>query len=144
MSLLSLRLSSRLFPSTVRAYSNVRDGAGAFGKKEKAAEDKYVREHDKELTKHLAADLASKKTAAPAKKKPSTTLESKPKSKQPKSGVDPLMQSSVSSTYGGAARSGGGKIGEREAAMEDKVRATPSIYKFNVLTVQCKLVCLRA
>ncbi|KAJ3207638.1 hypothetical protein HDU67_007349 [Dinochytrium kinnereticum] len=108
---------SAVVMSAVRGYSNIRDAGGAFAKKEAAQEEKFVHDHDQELIKKLKADLEKKAAEAAAHPAPAAPKEAEPvKTSDPAQARVSLMDSS----YGGSVRAGGGALGKKEAAIEEK------------------------
>ncbi|KAI9346068.1 hypothetical protein DFJ73DRAFT_796822 [Zopfochytrium polystomum] len=104
--------------------TNVRDAGGAFSKKEAAVEDKFIHDHDKELLERLKKDLANKPAPAPAAASEAAPASPAPAaaSSSTEGSADPakINISPIDSGYGGAVRGGGGALGKKEAAIEEK------------------------
>ncbi|KAJ3105884.1 hypothetical protein HDU97_007383 [Phlyctochytrium planicorne] len=109
---------SAVLMSSVRTYSNIRDAGGAFSKKEAAQEEKFAHEHDKELIKKLKADLEKKAKEAPAAAAEPVAAASASESKE--TDTDKAHIHPIDSSYGGSVRAGGGALGKKEAAIEEK------------------------
>ncbi|KAJ1559694.1 hypothetical protein HK405_009665 [Cladochytrium tenue] len=105
--------------AATRAYStnpNIRESGGAFSKKEAAQEDKYIYDHDKELLQKLKKNLSQPAASASASGEPAAA----PKPAAAEEDGDRIRISPIDSGYGGAVRTGGGALGKKEAAQEEK------------------------
>ncbi|KAJ3171325.1 hypothetical protein HK101_011261 [Irineochytrium annulatum] len=99
------------------------DAGGSFAKKEAAQEDQYAREHDKEVIAKLREQL-TKKHQAPAQTPeaapaaPPSTASSA--STTARDHEEKVRFSGAESSHGGSIRAGGGALGKKEAADEER------------------------
>ncbi|KAI8810370.1 hypothetical protein BJ742DRAFT_202166 [Cladochytrium replicatum] len=106
-----------------RVYTtNIRDAGGPWSEREKANEERYIKEHEREVTAKLKSDLEHRKEtapeAAPAEPEPTPAAAQRPK--DPTQDPEKMQIHPMDSNFGGAVRSGGGAWGKKEAAMEEK------------------------
>lgn len=105
------RLSARSV--TARLFSsNVRDSGGAFSKREKAEEERWIYEHEKENLKKFKEELSHRPAPKAAAPKSEASAQETVK--------ETIQPHGVTGTYGGAVRSAGGAFGKKEAAIEEK------------------------
>ncbi|KAI8803780.1 hypothetical protein BJ742DRAFT_827448 [Cladochytrium replicatum] len=109
--------------TTSRLYStNIRDAGGPWSEREKANEERYIKEHERDVTAKLKSDLEHRKSAATevAPADPESTPAAAQRPKDPTQDPEKMQIHPMDSNFGGAVRSGGGAWGKKEAAMEEK------------------------
>ncbi|KAJ3082614.1 hypothetical protein HK102_001571, partial [Quaeritorhiza haematococci] len=105
--------------ASLRMYTtHIRDAGGKFSEREKAQEEKWIHDHEKEVLDKFKQKLANK----PAAEEQPAAQEEQRKPDPTPPGVDAkhIAPGGVDSTYGGAVRGGGGALGKKGAAVEEK------------------------